>query len=514
MRTITTQLRPVALAIAFALALLWPAAINGGPFWFPDTTNYIRSADAALVMVTGDRTEWSDRIVERRPNNAEAASAHSERGASARTAASSSPRLVPTRPVLAGRSIYYGFLLYLPMLLAGPWAAALMQALVVSGVLTFCTVLVGRTVRLSPLWIGGVAAILLFATPLPFYTGMLMPDVYSGLIVLVVGIAAVLWHRLSNLERVTLVALAGAIASFHTSHVLILGSIVLAALALSPFIGRWRGAAVIGAGGVAIAALAMTGFNVAVERTLGDPPMSPPFLSARLTDGPAGIEYLDRHCRSDPTAFTLCRHRDRLPLDSNYFLWSKNEENGLFQLLPIEEQHALVTEDRRFFFAVLLDDPTSFVSVAAQAALELLTNFDLENYNYSDQLKRGIMDQYPPSIAPSVADSRAADGTMPVDATVALSIASTAAAAVLLLGLGIGWAGGRLAIDREAGWLCVLLVLGVLANAAICGALSGPHARYQMRLIWLLPYAAMVGVAAFTYAAGATARRAEAGAAA
>jgi hypothetical protein len=36
-----------------------------------------------------------------------------------------------------------------------------------------------------------------------------------------------------------------------------------------------------------------------------------------------------------------------------------------------------------------------------------------------------------------------------------------------------------------AALLCALLI-----NAAICGALSGPKGRYEMRLIWILPVVA------------------------
>jgi hypothetical protein len=43
----------------------------------------------------------------------------------------------------------------------------------------------------------------------------------------------------------------------------------------------------------------------------------------------------------------------------------------------------------------------------------------------------------------------------------------------------------------------VLLLMAVLVvNAAICGVLSGPFARYQARLIWLLPVAAGLTVCA------------------
>jgi hypothetical protein len=43
-------------------------------------------------------------------------------------------------------------------------------------------------------------------------------------------------------------------------------------------------------------------------------------------------------------------------------------------------------------------------------------------------------------------------------------------------------------------FLAVCLLLA--ANAAICGALSGPAGRYQTRLGWIAPAAALMAVAA------------------
>jgi hypothetical protein len=36
------------------------------------------------------------------------------------------------------------------------------------------------------------------------------------------------------------------------------------------------------------------------------------------------------------------------------------------------------------------------------------------------------------------------------------------------------------------------VALGIVANAAIAGGLSKPHARYQARIVWLLPAAAVL----------------------
>jgi hypothetical protein len=38
------------------------------------------------------------------------------------------------------------------------------------------------------------------------------------------------------------------------------------------------------------------------------------------------------------------------------------------------------------------------------------------------------------------------------------------------------------------------VLVGITANAAATGALSGPHDRYQARIAWLLPLAALLAL--------------------
>ena len=38
----------------------------------------------------------------------------------------------------------------------------------------------------------------------------------------------------------------------------------------------------------------------------------------------------------------------------------------------------------------------------------------------------------------------------------------------------------------------VLLLTAVILNAAVCGAISGPFPRYQARIVWLFPAAALL----------------------
>ena len=43
------------------MLLLWPAIVNRQPFFFPDTTSYVRAADLAVRLVTHGRVQsaWS-----------------------------------------------------------------------------------------------------------------------------------------------------------------------------------------------------------------------------------------------------------------------------------------------------------------------------------------------------------------------------------------------------------------------------------------------------------------------
>jgi hypothetical protein len=44
--------------------------------------------------------------------------------------------------------------------------------------------------------------------------------------------------------------------------------------------------------------------------------------------------------------------------------------------------------------------------------------------------------------------------------------------------------------------LVLAVLVGVTVNAAVTGALSGPHDRYQARIAWLLPLAGLLALSA------------------
>jgi hypothetical protein len=88
--------------------------------------------------------------------------------------------------------------------------------------------------------------------------------------------------------------------------------------------------------------------------------------------------------------------------------------------------------------------------------------------------------------------TRAYLGTMPIGTLSLVSYLSTA------VGLAcIGWvffvgrkdASGA---SQRVMQVAALVVFGVLVNAAVCGAMSGPHNRYEARVAWLIPAIALI----------------------
>jgi hypothetical protein len=110
------------LAIWFLLLTIlgiWPALTNGQPFYYIDTTAYVRGADPAISKVFGARfsTAWAKdprRMIEPQ-NNAQSAELAADQTSSRHV-------------VLAGRSIIYGGLLYLGAILGGMWFSIICQS--------------------------------------------------------------------------------------------------------------------------------------------------------------------------------------------------------------------------------------------------------------------------------------------------------------------------------------------------------------------------------------------------
>jgi len=468
--------------IALVLALIimsWPALLNGAAFFFPDTQTYLRGAGTAVYEVTGWETDWSDRhqLLRKTAENVPIVGDRAD-DRLVEQAANSPQELA--HPVLLGRSVYYG-LLMLPFVslfgsLGGVFVQAGLAVLVLWITLRALGIGQGRPLAI---WVLVATLALAMFTSLPFFVSLLMPDVFTGFAVALGLSALVGWRRLNTFEKVCLVLIACFAAISHSSNVLILSAM----LALGLVVRFWcRNVQTVG---IMILAVAATSgvvservFVEAVVAKLGEPPIRPPFLTARLINEGPGLQLLIEKCPE--IGFEACRFRDRMPQDSDTFLWSLKPAEGVFSVESHAVQRRLAEQDSRFAWETFRAYPIEVVQHSAAASVRQLFMVKADIFN----LRPSEIGELPPRYAEEVLQSRSAAGEMPMHFfDIGIYLTTLMATGVLLFAVARGQ-------SHEHRVAAILLLGTVLANALIAGALSKPHNRYNARLLWVLPLAA------------------------
>lgn len=389
----------------------------------------------------------------------------------------------------------------------GLWLLVAAQALAVSATLA----LLWRTAAPQiggAVWLAGLALLALL-TPLGLFAGLVMPDILSGLLILAAGLMSLGWARLTPGARWFLGLLAGYAMMVHLSH---------AALGLALLIGlgvlalaRWRlaGLAVARPGlgvlalGLGAALAAEVAVNAVHARLTDRPLLTRPHVTANLVDRGPGTAFLRRACPE--AGFALCAHVERLPMHWIDFLFDQNPATGLFAAVPSDERRALSAEHGRFVLAVLADDPVAVVRFALAALGEQLVRFRAGDATIAPHSLDEVARRLPPALGRPLPEAP----IMHHHAAVMRALdATTLALVVLSLGLLLA-AGLRRRLPPPAAGpeqvpqrapepaalaraMVPVILAGLLANAAICGILAAPYDRFQARLIWLLPLAALL----------------------
>ncbi len=487
----------VAGSLVALAALLWPALYNTEPFFFFDTPTYLRGADAGLQKLTGVSTPWTKLSDE--PGSAPAsrdAAAPDSAGMTEATGATApgaeappSISSVKSKTILSGRSVYYGALLY-----AGDRAGHLWLTVIVQGALLLLSM--GLFLRAFGLaqWptLPIVAVVMGLLTSASFYVSFLMPDMFAAVTLL--ACATLIGARgLRPVEYGLWTALLAFSLACHSSHVLIAGAFLVVALIIDLARRSWsnvRGLAVIGVC-LLIAGAAEAAFGMAVTRLVGAPPLRPPFLMARaIEDGP-GYAYLRDTCPGN--GFKVCEFLPRLPMSAEQFIWSRDPP-GIFPLVSADVRRQLSAEQLRFVVAVFRHDPAALIRASSGDVLRQFTLMSLPEFNSTNHFEHdSFTAKIPPNYRGPFRESAAYRGVMPVGAAFMVQLVVFIAAATGLLLL-LVWPRLRHRLDSRQLGMVGLVILGIALNGSICGMLSGPHERYEARVAWLVPFAALAVV--------------------
>jgi hypothetical protein len=392
------------------------------------------------------------------------------------------------------RSGFYG-LLFKPLLVptngvTGFWLAIALQAAVVAAVLIVTARQVLPTANQITIFLTIAATALL--TSLPWHAAQLMPDAFTGPLVLLTWLAASRPPTAPGSPFLWLATLL--LALTHFSHVAIVGAVA----AMTLLVSAVSGTAVrqIAARGVAaIAVIALTfGAHLAVNASHFNrwtvSPLGSWFLFARLNEDGLMQPWLERHCGKDAPP-ELCAIRHQLPQNSQALLWSERSP-----LVP--HFQGKVGQPEIWHWTDMLgtavkgalrEQPLQFAVISAKATARQFTHFQALDDLCPATCDLPILRGFRPDAAPALMHSRQLRDELPK-------------AEVRALTGTVGWLSLALVIpflvvsvrrrDQLATGLLSAIVAGLVANAAVGGALSNVNDRYQSRVVWLVPFAELL----------------------
>lgn len=378
--------------------------------------------------------------------------------------------LVPSRPAA------YGLLLAATTHVSF-WPVVVLQAAATSWILALLLRELGLGRR--PLLLLAVVAVLTFATTLPWLTSILLTDTFAGLAVLALHLL-VFGRTPGPWGRRALTAFVALAAATHSATLALLGVLAAGAMAAALLTdrvipargGRRAGIAVV------LGVTVTLGANAIVA---GYPAFTPGgfgILFGRLLQDGIVSRYLRDHCPD--VSLKLCPHRGEIPLDADAFLWGNSVFNRLGRFAGLGD------EMRTIVLGSLRDYPLLQAETAAAATVSQLgkvaTGEGVINQIWHTY---GIIQRYTPEVVPAMRAARQQHRNIDFAAInrVHVPVALMAMALLpILLTAGARWP--ELGALRT---LAATILLALLANAFLCGALSNPHDRYGARLIWLAP---------------------------
>jgi len=409
--------------------LLWPALLNGYPIVFSDTGTYLSQA---IHRYAG----WD-------------------------------------------RPVFYSLFMYGLHMTLTTWPVILVQAVISVWMLDRARAVFFPAVPRG--WLGLVFVVLALCTGLPWLAARLMPDLFTPLLVLAIAILVIAPERLGRWEIRLMFVVALGMVLLHQAHIpLMLGLLAL----LTPLRQRLGAGARLGATGLArlaalpmLALLLLSSVNLAAHGRFAPSPFGGVFLLARVIDDGPGLRALRRECPQ--SGWRLCAHLDAFPMTSDDFLWRVDS--------PLNQSggaKAVADEAGAIILAALRAEPWTQARALLANTLDQLRRFGPGDglHPWPHTVTPWIAQDFPDFEQRAYSTARQSRGLLALPAWVEAADRATA-----LLGL----ATLLLLLCREmprptprAG-LIVATLLAVLGNAAISGGISGPHDRYQSRIMWL-----------------------------
>jgi hypothetical protein len=402
------------------------------------------------------------------------------------------------------RSEFYAVPVYLLGSNFTLWAPAVVQTMLVAWILwvTSAVILSGR----RPYAYIALIVVLTFATSAPFFAAFISPDIFSAFGLLAVALLFCFFDRLRHSQRVGCTLLVVGAVLVHLSNLPVLIALIAIVAALTRLLHspafNVRGTIVVLVTLVCTFVLSSV-LHVGLGMIFGEPVRPPPYLVGRvIADGP-GQTFLREICPQ--RSFAACRYKDLQVLDEDDIIWPDGSLHNLPLITDPAERRRFLDEQTDLVLGTVLNHPiaqlqASFRNAVAQVKLftiSLAFGGSLSGLLslHNDQTFR--VEQIVPNLGPCLVDPQACNYTRPLRYLEAFQYFIVVISLAVLAFRILSWIGSSktdlIGKDRRRLTLFVLAIVGgIVINAIVCGVIAGPVARYQARVIWLVPMLAML----------------------
>jgi hypothetical protein len=467
---------PLRAALWFGLAMLLCLSVlvlNGRPLFYFDTAGYIEQGDAILEKFS-------------------TAPQH----AAGKGAASVQPGNAPTdRTVDGSRSIFYSLVVGVLSqfrvleLLNLIHAAAVVAALA----LAFDGAARGAAAPFRVPVMTAIAVLAALPSAMPFFVAYLMPDIFAPVLILVIGSVVAFGRDLRLWHYLALLAIGGFAIVSHLSHFAIAAAMLPAAVLVALILrrGTWWRAALFLLALLALAFAQQATIRAVATKVVDKEVMIRPFMTARLIQDGPGYDYLADRC-PDPGYPTCALYaelqfsQDPWRLTASHILFRQTRDLGSFMFLPPEDQIRVARDQGRFLRDVALSRPLSTAMAFLRNTLTQTGMYSIDMTLASDSMVEQHRSLNALSTGPFQNGRLTDTGRGWVVGLTAVQGWYYLFCLVLVAALLLRPAG----MPPEVRAFAAILVLGILANAFVCGGVSQPATRYGARMVWLLPVAA------------------------
>jgi hypothetical protein len=334
-----------------------------------------------------------------------------------------------------------------------------------------------------------ITAVLVVATGLPWYVGQVEPDCFTAVVVLAIYLLAFRTKTLGRSRAVMLVILGAFAVAAHPSHLALAGILVIVLAttrAVAWFARHSAKPRLLESAAVSFLGLALVvAGNFHFTRQVFVSRAGSSFVFARMLQDGIVMRLLDDTCPK--SGYKLCGYRDSLPPTADGWLWTPN--SPFFKL-----GHFLGTaaESERIVRDAMLRYPLWQLRAAFEDATTQFVRFRTgEQLVPQEWVLYPVLAHYLPQQMDAYLAARQQRGEIDFRYIGVLHVVT---GFLSLIGLAVLLAAAAFRRQQERAVLPAFVLAALIGNAIICGVLSGPHDRYQSRLVWIAPFALMLSV--------------------